>query len=174
MNSLHPEPKHAIKTKLIHSKFQSQTAVCEHITPYQVKAQNFLPQLKAVLTLTSRHKQYLFNTPSKSPQIYSTKIHYEIHSTCMNQAKIKTTRFEVITAVLLNLQIFKYITIVVPTSSGSNSPSRWRWRHYKPSKRQEPFIQLYSITCQKASNFAMTIFTILQHLRYGTTAQLNV
>jgi len=41
MNSLQPELKHqpnAIKTKLINSKFQSDTAVCEHITSYQVKA----------------------------------------------------------------------------------------------------------------------------------------
>jgi hypothetical protein len=111
MNSLQPELKHqpnAIKTKLINSKFQSETAVSEHITTYQVKAQTFLPRPKTVLTLTMRYEQYqhLLNTPSKSLQIYSTKIHDKIHSICMYQVKMKTARFEVLTAVLLKIQVF--------------------------------------------------------------------
>jgi hypothetical protein len=47
--------------------------------------------------------QYMLNTPSKSPQIYNTKIHDEVHSICMYQAEIKTARFEVLTAVLLKI-----------------------------------------------------------------------
>jgi hypothetical protein len=141
MNSLQPELKqqpNAIKTKLKNSKFQSETAVCEyHLIPSQ--STNFSPatqnrtRTNHEIQTVPAHAQY----PSKSPQIYSTKVHDKIHSICTYQAKIKTARFEVLIAVLLKIQVFWFVTLC-RWESNSGRFERPCCRHLQDQTVQDP------------------------------------
>jgi hypothetical protein len=79
----------------------------------------------------------MLNTSSKSPQIYSTKIHDKIHSICMYQAKTKTARFEVLTAVLLKIQVFWFMTLCRWASNSGRFERPW-CRHLKDQAVQDP------------------------------------
>jgi hypothetical protein len=81
--------------------------------------------------------QYMLNTPSKSQQIYGTKIHDNIHSICMYQVKIKTARFEVLTAVLLKIQVFWFVTLCRWASNSGRFERPW-CRYLQDQSVQDP------------------------------------